>query len=196
MIADLAALLLRHPPRLVQTVPITTADFEPVNLRDRVGEVCMVIRQADGRLLTAAKTIYPPDAHRLLTGGIRPGEPVLAALEREIAEETGLATIFRQVLAVARYTDERGQLRFTTVACLVDAPHGTPVCHDAAEQHSHFMPITVGALLERAAVLSQVAPTFQSASPNDWVAWGHFRAIIHRAVWMALQPAPPLSRKR
>src|SRR5260221_385666 len=62
--------------------------FDPLNRTDRFGEVCMVVRRPDGKLLTMKKTLYPPGAYRLLTGGINHGERVLDALLRETYEET------------------------------------------------------------------------------------------------------------
>src|SRR6266487_1360095 len=77
--------------------------FDPLILNDRIGEVCMVIRRKNGKLLTAIKTFYPPGAFRLLTGGIAHGESIEAALLREVDEETGLDVIARRFLAVIEY---------------------------------------------------------------------------------------------
>ena len=77
--------------------------FDPFSATDRYGEVCMVIRRPNGRLVTAKKTFYPLNGYRLLTGGINYGEPVLDALLRETHEETSLEVILRRFLAAVVY---------------------------------------------------------------------------------------------
>src|SRR5690242_17286554 len=77
--------------------------FDPLDRSDRYGEVCMVIRRPNGRLLTMKKTFYPVEAYRLLTGGINHGEHVLDALLRETHEETGLQVEVERFLVAAGY---------------------------------------------------------------------------------------------
>lgn len=60
------------------------------NTRRRDGEVVLFIRRRDGNLLLHTKDFYPERALRVPSGGIKPGEAVLDALQREVAEETGL----------------------------------------------------------------------------------------------------------
>ena len=99
-IADLAA---RYgQPRRV-AVELAGAPFSPLILEDRHGEVCMVVRRPNGKLITAIKTFYPAGAFRLLTGGVSHGEPIAEALLREVAEETELAVVVRRFLAVIEY---------------------------------------------------------------------------------------------
>src|SRR5262245_61069032 len=101
--AEIAALAVRYgTPRRVDAI-LTGAPFDPLIMTDRFGEVCMVIRRPSGTLLTAIKTFYPPGAYRLLTGGVGHGEPIEAALLREVEEETGLEVVVRQFLAVIEY---------------------------------------------------------------------------------------------
>src|SRR5689334_10837308 len=94
--SEIAALAARYgaPRRLA--VELAGAPFEPLLRSDRFGEVCMVLRRANGRLLTAIKTFYPSGAYRLLTGGVGHGESIAAALLREIDEETGLDVAVRR----------------------------------------------------------------------------------------------------
>ena len=54
------------------------------------GEVLMVIQRPGGELLVHTKAVSPPEAYRLLTGGIGGEETAWDALQREIEEETGL----------------------------------------------------------------------------------------------------------
>src|SRR5262245_8008181 len=91
--AEIAVLAARYgEPRRV-SVALSGAPFDPLIMTDRFGEVCMVIRRPRGTLLTAIKTFYPPGAYRLLTGGVGHGEPIDAALLREVDEETGLEVV-------------------------------------------------------------------------------------------------------
>ena len=101
--AEIAALAERYgaPRRVVAELPNTA--FKPLISADRIGEVGMVIRRKNGKLLTAIKTFYPPGAFRLLTGGVGHGESIEAALWREVAEETGLEVVVRRFLAVIEY---------------------------------------------------------------------------------------------
>src|SRR5215207_850949 len=99
-IADLAA---RYgSPRRV-TAALDGGQFSPLTMEDRYGEVCMVVRRPNGRLITAKKTFYPAGAFRLLSGGVGHGELIAAALLREVAEETGLDVVVRRFLAVIEY---------------------------------------------------------------------------------------------
>src|SRR3954454_11677714 len=99
-IADLAARY--SPPRRV-TAGLDSWEFDPLTMTDRYGEVCMVVRRPNGKLITAKKTFYPAGAFRLLTGGVEHGELIAAALLREVAEETGLDVVVRCFLAVIEY---------------------------------------------------------------------------------------------
>ena len=105
-IADLAA---RYgSPRRV-TAELDSWQFSPLTMDDRYGEVCMVVRRPNGKLITAKKTFYPTGAFRLLTGGVDHGEPIATALWREVAEETGLDVVVRRFLAVIEYHLAAGQ---------------------------------------------------------------------------------------
>src|SRR6266487_5900369 len=101
---ELAQLAERFGQPLVRTVDLgMTRQFDPLNRSDRYGEVCMVVRRPNGKLLTMKKTFYPAEAYRLLTGGINHGELVLDALLRETHEETGLQVEVERFLVAAGY---------------------------------------------------------------------------------------------
>src|SRR5258708_39444955 len=97
---ELLALAVAYGQPLVEFVEVEKGPFfDPLSNDDRIGEVCMVIRRPSGTFITAKKTMYPPDCHRLLTGGIEHGEAVRAALLREVHEETGLTVRVTRFLA-------------------------------------------------------------------------------------------------
>ncbi|HEX6291036.1 MAG TPA: NUDIX hydrolase [Herpetosiphonaceae bacterium] len=174
--------------------PITLDDrlFDPLGKSDRYGEVCMVLRRRSGLLLTARKTYYPPDAYRLLTGGIHHGEPILEALLRETEEETGLHVEVRRFLAAITYyvpphpEAQSGPISFHTFAFLLDEVGGTLGCVDPDERVADFREVAVAELPRLAQRLEQLRPQFDPEINGRWSDWGRFRAAIHHAVHEAL----------
>lgn len=162
--------------------------FDPLNKTDRYGEVCMVVRRRNGKVLTMIKTFYPEGAYRLLTGGISHGEGVLAALLRETAEETGLQVEVRRFLAAVAYrasiTGE--QPVFYTFAFLLDELDGTLGTLDESEQVEDFREVEPADLLKVAEYLEQLGAEYSQYLHGEIRDWGRFRAVIHRAVWQAL----------
>jgi 8-oxo-dGTP pyrophosphatase MutT (NUDIX family) len=170
--------------------------FDPLGKPDRYGEVCMVVRRRNGLLLTARKTFYPADAYRLLTGGIHLGEPILEALLRETEEETGLDVAVRRFLAVVGYelqhtgsSAPRAPRRhaFHTFAFLLDEIGGTLACYDPDERVEDFREIAVDDLPQLANTLDRLGQGYDPEINGRWRDWGRFRAVIHRAVYHALQ---------
>src|SRR5207237_8581644 len=82
---------------------ITNDFFDPIHRPDRFGEVCMVVRRPNGKLLLAIKTFYPRGAYRLPTGGIAHDERTLDALRREAEAATGPGAKARSHLAAIPY---------------------------------------------------------------------------------------------
>lgn len=171
--------------------------FDPLGKPDRYGEVCMVVRRRDGRLLTARKTFYPPSAYRLLTGGIAHGERIFDALLRETEEETGLDVAVRRFLAAISYDLERpngsavkrrNNAVFHTFAFLLDELGGTLACYDPHERVEDFRDVRVDELPGMAQRLDQLGQEFDPEIQGRWRDWGRFRAVIHRVVYEALQP--------
>jgi 8-oxo-dGTP pyrophosphatase MutT (NUDIX family) len=161
--------------------------FDPLNKRDRYGEVCMVVRRKNGRLLTMKKTYYPQEAYRLLTGGIDHGEPIFDALLRETAEETGLeVTIKRFLVAVAyRLTGEEAP-RFYSFAFLLDEIGGTLGVIDEGEQIEDFREVAPDELPAMADRLEHLGANYGKSIGGNWHDWGHFRATIHTLVYEAM----------
>jgi 8-oxo-dGTP pyrophosphatase MutT (NUDIX family) len=213
---EIAALAARYgAPRRV-TAELRGAPFDPLIMTDRFGEVCMVVRRPGGMLITAIKTFYPPGAFRLLTGGVGHGEPIAAALLREVEEETGLEVAVRRFLAVIEYhldatTDHRPltadgrlpttaevdtqhatrntQYDFATFAFLLDELGGTLEVRDPAERIGAFREVTVAELPAMAETLDSVGDRYDPQIGGSWGDWGRFRAVVHRVVYEALQDA-------
>ncbi len=185
--AELDALAARFGAPLVRIADLSGDAFDPVDRLDgRVGEVCFVIRRPNGRLLTAIKTIYPPGAYRLLTGGIGEGEGILDALLRETREETALDVVVRRFLAAVAYRRSEA-LAFATFAFLLDEAGGTLASGDPDEQIAEFREIAVADLDAMAAFLEALPARRDARVRGSWRDWGRFRAVIHRAVGEALR---------
>ena len=176
------------PPKRVRAV-IDDSFTDPIWKRDRFGEVCMVIRRPNGRLLLSIKTFYPRGAYRLPTGGIHHGERILDALVREAHEETGLELTIRRFLAYIAYAPlSRGSDPpvFHTFAFLLDEIGGTLVTIDEAEQLEDWREITPAELPSIADFLDDLRSSGTQDIGGDWRGWGRFRAVVHRVVHEAL----------
>lgn len=75
-------------------------------------------------------------------GKIEPGEPVLRAVERELAEETGVRGVARQVIDAVDVIGGSAQTRYhyLLVAILVDWQAGDPVAADDVDEAAWFDP--------------------------------------------------------
>ncbi len=184
---ELAALAERYgTPRLV-SARIRDAFFDPIKRPDRFGEVCMVVRRPSGTLLLTTKDFYPGRAFRLPTGGIAHGEGILDALLRETHEETGLAAEVRRFLAWIDYEGSgAGRVVFHTFAFLLDETGGTLGSLDPHERIAAYREIVPEELPRVADRLDSVTSQLSSEIEGDWADWGHFRAVVHRAVAEAL----------
>ena len=141
--------------------------------RRRDGEVVLFIRRRDGNLLLHTKDFYPERALRVPSGGIKPGEAVLDALQREVAEETGLEVQVERFLVLVEFT-----LRIGTV-CL-DYPSYSFLLRElagelaTADRDEHIAAFSEVALED----LGQVAAALKGLT-GEWREWGAFRAIPH-----------------
>ncbi|MEM8531264.1 MAG: NUDIX hydrolase [Chloroflexota bacterium] len=200
---EIAELATRYGEPLRNVAQLGGQPISPVTKTDRIGEVCMVVRRPNGKLITAIKTFYPPNGFRLLTGGIDHGEAIEAALLRETFEETGLEVVVRQFLAVVvyhtswdvdadsiddskqRYSATRAT-PFITCAFLLDEMGGILAPQDEKERLGEFREIAVDELPAMAATLDHIANGQSEEIDGSWRDWGAFRAIIHRVVYDAL----------
>ena len=186
---ELYQLARRYGQPITDTIDLaSTRHFSPLNKTDRYGEVCRVIRRPNGHLLTTTKTHYPINAYRLPTGGINLVESVIDALLRETQEETGLqVNVERFLVAVAYCFPGQDHPAFYTFAFLLHEVGGTLGVIDEHEQIEDFREIPPEALPILAEELEYMTPNYSNNIDGYWRDWGHFRAIIHRLVWEALQ---------
>ena len=186
---EIAELERRYGRALQVDAVIGDDFFDPIRRPDRVGEVCMVVRRPNGKLLLSIKTFYPRGAYRLPTGGIDHGESILAALLRETAEETGLETEVRRFLARIAYRQRSAPNAtpiFHTFGFLLDELGGTLGSRDEHEQIEDYIEIEPKELRAVAGRLERVTSEPSEAIGGDWADWGKFRAVVHRAVAEAL----------
>lgn len=111
------------------------------------------------------------------------------ALLHETLEENGLDIEVRLFLAAVAYTTATTgeQPVFYTFAFLLDEIGGKLGPLDLSErvESFHFItPTDFPVLTER---LSHLEQHYDSQITGDWHDWGLFRAVIHNAVWKALQ---------
>lgn len=187
---ELTQLAQRYGQPLIRNIELPAHGlFDPLNKDDRYGEVCMVVRRPNGRLLTMVKEFYPKGAYRLLTGGINHGEAIYDALLRETQEETSLAVNIQRFLAIATYSVPAVSPTpvFYTFAFLLDEVGGTLGAIDESERVEGFREIAVHELPQVAAYLEHVNTQYSEEIAGYWSDWGRFRAAIHRLVGEALK---------
>lgn len=148
-------------------------------LRDRRGEVVLVVQRASQEVLLHTKVFYPPRVYRLPSGGVSWGEAVSAALRREVYEETGFAVRDERLLGLLSYEFQNDDcsVPFVSYAFLLTGVKGRPVVQDEGERISDFRWVPVSEL-PAVAILLRSLPE-DSPGRHDW---GRFRALVHEFV--------------
>ena len=186
---EVAELAARYgEPRRVDAT-INDGFFDPIHNPDRVGEVCMIVRRPNRKVLLSIKTLYPRGAYRLPTGGIHHGEGIFDALVRETLEETGLETTIRRFLAAIAYrplSSPDGPPIFHTFAFLLDEVGGMLEARDREERIEEYREVDPAELPAVADGLERVTSMHSVDIGGDWADWGRFRAVAHRVVHEAL----------
>lgn len=144
----------------------------------RAAEVVFLIRRPGGRFLLHTKSFYPPEAYRILSGGIEEGEDLIAAVCREAREETGLEVSVERFLGILRYRfccDDQ-ETGFASYVFLLQANGGRLAPRDSGERITGYKEVTLGEFPE-------VARRLEETMPPDWEEWGRFRALAHRFVF-------------
>lgn len=148
--------------------------------RRRDGEVVLFVRRRDGTLLLHTKDFYPGGVLRVPSGGVKPGEPILNALQREVAEETGLEIEIEQFVALVDFTIRLGDVRieYPSYSFLLREISGEL---RTADDEEHISGFAQGAFEN----LDGIATALENL-PGEWREWGLFRALPHRLVGQAL----------
>jgi 8-oxo-dGTP pyrophosphatase MutT (NUDIX family) len=166
------------PPEAIEEV-LSTGTFEPVNRRERVGEVVAAILRRNGKYIMITKPFYPQGTYRLPSGGIEAEESIEAALRREVYEETSLTIDIIRFIAVIHYRVERSKREFYSHVFLVRETEGELSCVDKDEQISEYREIRVDELPKIIAHLESLSGEYRD--------YGLFRAAPHKAVLRALR---------
>ncbi len=181
-IADLAA-RYGTPLHWERSLEVSAKTVEERRRKDfeQRGEVVFAVPRPGRRVLLHTKAFYPPGAYRLLSGGIIIGERVEAAAQREIREETGLATKLARMLGVVEYKfrHDGAQVEFVSYVFSTTKTTGSPRAIDEQEQIAGFRDVAWSEL-------EQVGERLENLS-GDWHDWGVFRAIPHRLVLQAIR---------
>lgn len=155
--------------------------------RDRRGEVVLIIRNRQNRLLLHTKPFYPPNTFRLPTGGIRPNESVLQALHRELAEETSFSPLFIHFsgLVLSSIVCARRKMGLCSYLFEVVTEGTQPRPLDSSENISGYEWVP-------RPYLAKVIEQLESFTVERWRNWGEYRAVAHRIAAGLSHP----SRKR
>jgi len=165
----------RQHPRLA-VGPVHLEYWAEKVLRDRRGEVVLVVRRDSGEVLLHTKAFYPAGVYRLPSGGVSWGEAVSAALRREVYEETGYTAWEEQLLGLVTYDfwSHGRSLPFVSYVFLLAGVQGAPNVQDEGERISGFKWVPVLGLPAVAAALRSLPE--DSPGRQDW---GRFRALAH-----------------
>jgi len=169
----------------IQQVSEKTFRYWQSARRKRDAEVVILLRRKNGRYLVHTKGYYPPGTYRLISGGIKPNEDLLDAVQRETHEETSLVVRIERFLGLLRYrsewqgqglppTESIGGLPFTSCLFAVAEQGGTLGLNDPGEAISGYREVS---LQELGALAEQL-----EALPPEWNDWGRFRAMAHRFI--------------
>lgn len=144
--------------------------------RKRAAEVVALLRRRSGRYLVHTKRFYPEGTYRLPSGGIKPGERLMEALHREVAEETSLTVCVEAFLATVahRFHLHGEEVAFTSYVFLLREVSGTLHTADEGEEITGFREIPLAEVVALADELEGLPP--------GWQEWGRFRASVHRVV--------------
>ncbi|NLD42817.1 MAG: NUDIX hydrolase [Chloroflexi bacterium] len=147
---------------------------------DRSAEVVLPLRRTDGLILLHTKGFYPAGTFRMLTGGVRPGEDLLAAAAREAREETGLQVTIERFLGIIHhlFVHRGDSVALDSYILLAVGPGEAPHPADEDEGITGYREVPAEGLL---AVAKQL-----EALPAEWAEWGRFRASPHCLAYEAL----------
>jgi NAD+ diphosphatase len=146
----------------------------------RAAEVIILLRRHNGRYIVHTKAFYPQGTYRLLSGGIKPGEDLVAAVERETWEETGLEVHIARFLGILHheFAEQESCLPFTSYVFEVVEEKGDLHVNDPHEAITGYREVALADLISLAKQLETLPPA--------WNDWGRFRAAPHRFAVEAL----------
>lgn len=150
-------------------------------MRERTGEVVMVIRRAQDHIVVITKDFYPRGIYRMPTGTLRDKENPDDALGRELYEETGLRSSSPRLLETIGFKfrcDERDH-GFNSYIYVTEPLAGEPQSKDPSERITDFKDVGVE---ELPAIIESL-----KSLTERWADWGLFRAVPHEVVYERLR---------
>jgi 8-oxo-dGTP pyrophosphatase MutT (NUDIX family) len=141
------------------------------------GEVVMVIRRPQNKVLLTTKSFYPPGIYRLPSGQISGCESPDAAFQRELTEETGIRGVGYHHVETVSFTFycNRECLDYTSYLFVTDPTERPPKPIDAEEAIAGFREIPSCDLNKIAKLLANLK--------EPWHDWGRFRAVPHEIAY-------------
>lgn len=142
-------------------------------LRNRPGEIVLVVPGRTGHVWLHTKGNYPPSVYRLPSGGIKARESIEAAALREAHEEMGFKPDIKRFLGIVEntfYVDGE-QVNYPSYIFLTNSLLGSPQVTDPSEEIAGFAEASIEGL-------SIIAEQLDALGP-DWQPWGHYRAAPH-----------------
>ncbi|MBN1464187.1 NUDIX hydrolase [candidate division KSB1 bacterium] len=148
--------------------------------KKRRGEVVLGIYNGQNKILLHTKSFYPQKIYRVPTGGMHADEGAVAALHRELHEETGFFAASFQLLALLLYVFRHAQqvVPFLSFIFAISVDDDAPRCKDAGENISGYRWI-------EPAQLASVSAELRGLQEDRWQEWGKMRAIPHEIILAA-----------
>lgn len=170
-------------PRQFNKILKVKNTFGPVFKNDgRVGEIAMVLINNQNQIWLMGKEHYLEGLLRIPTGGINRNEDPLAALKRELKEETSFDLITAQFIGLINYTIVGTPKEDTFVSYIFRIQIGdrTPVPTDESEKINQFKTVGINQLPETAKIWKTLPSPPDKPYYHDW---GRFRAILHEVTF-------------
>ncbi len=153
-------------------------DNRNIHRSTRIAEVCMVVRNIEGKIYLMRKPFYPVGVFRIHTGGIEKNETILEAFHRELYEETGLREPQPHFAAAISYSVSPDSApTFFTFVFITNPTEQGLVAHDEKEQIEAMRLIDIQDLPNLADQLAHLGMQYNEELDSDMHSWGIFRSV-------------------
>ena len=177
-------------PRFVKEIEENWSDFHEAHVKleveerfwlpwggqwqTRLGEVLFLLPRPGGVLLHR-KSNYPPNAWRLLTGGIKLYEQLVQTLAREIREEVGLSLPIKRYVGMIAYDISHKTVTLPWITHVFVMSYSDAPLQPSVDDEIEATKVVPFDQLDR-------ATDELERLPRQWHDWGRYRAIAHRFV--------------
>ncbi len=158
-----------------------------IHSKSRIAEVCMVVRNIQGKIYLMRKPFYPKGIFRIHTGGIEKKETIIEAFHRELFEETGLLEPQPHFAAAISYADsEESEPSFFTFAFITNPTDQELISHDDSEHIEELRLIDIQDLPNLATQLSGIGIQYSKDADIEFQSWGIFRSVAVSQIYRFL----------